>query len=207
MSDPAQIDRLSRRIFGGAVALAIAVGLGGGLEVSAEHSWISATGGAALTLLLSSLACSPLASAVGRSVAGAAALAVALRRTRRWLGLAAAGTALAHALIGCGGYLGGIDVAAIARVPWLRHGGLALLVLGALSLTSFPVVTRALRVKAWSALHRFVYAAAVLAALHAVGTPFGDVGAGVFALAVVALLLLARPLIAVVSGHGGRPAS
>jgi methionine sulfoxide reductase heme-binding subunit len=204
VSESGRVDRASGRLIAGAWALALAVGIGGALEVSPEHRLMSGTGGLAITLLLSSLACSPAATLLaGRS----AATAVALRRARRWLGLSATLAAAVHASLATWGYLGLVALGPFLSVHWIRHGALALLVLGALSLTSFPPVTRTLRVRAWSALHRWVYLAALLAGLHALGTPFGDVGAGVFALATTLTLLVARPIAAAVALRRARPPS
>lgn len=203
MSEAERVDRLASRLTLAAWLVGLAIGLAGALEVSAEHRLISGTGGLAIALLVSALACSP-AAVLSR---GRAAIAVALRRARRWLGLSATLVALTHATLGAYGYLGGIDLAPIFAVPWLRHGALALLLLGALSLTSFPVVTRALRVRAWSALHRLVYAAGVLAALHATGNPFGDIGGGVFAMVAVGSSFLARPIARAIAARRGDAAT
>jgi sulfoxide reductase heme-binding subunit YedZ len=201
VSERTDVDRLATRITLGASLLGLAIGAGGALEVSAEHRWISGTGGLAITLLLSSLACSPAATLL----ASRPALAVALRRARRSLGLGATAVAVSHATLGALGYVGGLELGPFLAVAWLRDGLLALLILGALSLTSFPAVTRALRVRAWSALHRLVYAAALFAALHATAAPFGDVGGGLVALGVVALLLVARPLAHVITTRRKAP--
>lgn len=191
MSDARAIQRLAMQITLTVVVLALGVGTLGALEVSPEHRLMSATGGLAIALLISSLACSPVAVLLAPKRAMGS---VALRRARRWLGLSAALAALTHATAGAYGYLGRIALDPIFGVPWLRHGALALVLLGALSLTSFPAVTRALHVRAWSALHRLVYPAALLAALHATAAPFGDVSGGAFALFLVVALLLARPI-------------
>lgn len=190
-SEASRVDRLARNVTLAISIFALVAGAVGAVEVSPEHRWMKGTAGAALTLLLASLACSPAATILGGR---RPALAVALRRARRWLGLETAAVALVHATLACFGYLGGIELGAIAAVPSLRHGALALLVLAALSLTSFPVVARALRVRAWSALHRLVYAAALLVGLHALAAPLADVGGGVFALGAVVALLIARPI-------------
>jgi sulfoxide reductase heme-binding subunit YedZ len=194
VSEVTRVDRVARRTTLGAAALAAIIGVGGALEVAPEHRPITATGGVAITLLLTSLGCSPVAALLSARLP---VLAVALRRTRRWLGIATAVAALVHAAFGAYGYLGNIGLEALEAIvatAWLRHGALALALLLALGLTSFPAITRLLRVRAWSALHRAVYVAAVLAGLHATAAPFGDVGGGLFALAVVFVLLVGRPI-------------
>jgi sulfoxide reductase heme-binding subunit YedZ len=64
----------------------------------------------------------------------------------------------------------GLDVpdilADIAKRPFILVGTLAFLVLLALAATSFQRAIRALGGKLWQALHRTVYAAALLAVLH-----------------------------------------
>ncbi len=203
MSAAADVDRLTTRMTLGATALSLSVAVSSALDVSSEHRLISGSGALAITLLLFALACSPAATWLAPK---RVELAVALRRARRSLGVLAMLAALSHATLGMVGYLGSLDLGPILTVPWLRDGGLALLILVALGLTSFPIVTRTLHVRAWSALHRLVYASALLAALHATGAPFGEAWVGITTLLVVLALLLARPIVhAIALRRAARP--
>ena len=93
----------------------------------------------------------------------------ALARWRRMLGLFAFFYAFLHVL--SYSWLDmGLDVpdilADIAKRPFILVGTLAFVVLLALAATSFQRAIRALGGKRWQALHRTVYAAALLAVLH-----------------------------------------
>lgn len=93
----------------------------------------------------------------------------ALARWRRMLGLFAFFYAFLHVL--SYSWLDmGLDVpdilADIAKRPFILVGTLAFVVLLALAATSFQRAIRALGGKHWQALHRTVYAAALLAVLH-----------------------------------------
>ena len=191
MSEPSATRTRAVQLTLGATSFATVVGVVAALGVPWAHRLISGTGALAIALLLTSLACAPTAALVPN---GHAVLRVALKQARRWLGLSATLLALVHAMLAMNGYLGGIVLRPILEVPWLRDGGLALTILVALSLTSFPAITRALRVRAWSALHRLVYLGAALAAIHALGAPFGAVSGGVLASLAVLVLLVARPI-------------
>jgi len=173
------------------LALSGAVALGLALTAGAGHAIARATGGAAITLLSISLAMSPIAQLVS------APSAVACRAARRTLGIASATVALAHALWALPTYLAPLTLSPIGALPWLRQGALALLLLLSLLVTSFPVLQRALAVRAWSALHRLAYLAAILASLHALGVPFGSSTVGIAACTATVVVLLARPLVLV----------
>ena len=93
----------------------------------------------------------------------------ALARWRRMLGLFAFFYAFLHVL--SYSWLDmGLDLpeifADIVKRPFILVGTLAFLVLLALAATSFQRAIRALGGKRWQALHRTVYAAALLAVLH-----------------------------------------
>ena len=93
----------------------------------------------------------------------------ALARWRRMLGLFAFFYAFLHVL--SYSWLDmGLDVpdilADIAKRPFILVGTLTFVVLLALAATSFQRAIRALGGKRWQALHRSVYAAALLAVLH-----------------------------------------
>jgi sulfoxide reductase heme-binding subunit YedZ len=175
-----------RRIHAIVIAVVLGVELALGLHASASHAVGIATGGAALTLLLSSLVCSPIA------IVASPVWSVALRSARRRLGIASAIVAALHASLALPAYVEPLTLAPIATLPWLRHGALALAILLAMLATSFPRLTAALRVRAWSALHRLGYAAALLGSLHALAVPFGSVRVGVLALSIVAIALAVR---------------
>ncbi len=178
---------LDQRLTVAALGLAALAGVWAATLARPGHGLARGTGTVAIVLLLLALASSPAAPWL------APARAVALRVGRRRVGIAAALVALGHACIALSSYVSPLVLSPIAAVPWLRHGALALGILAALLLTSFAAVQRALRVRAWSALHRLVYAAAILASLHALGVPFGSGLPGAAALLVTALSLLARP--------------
>lgn len=137
--------------------------------------------------LLGAVAASPIARLVPRAAAR-------IGRVRRWLGIAAASLAIVHAIAALAIYLpvGAWD--AIARIPWLRSGAVALAVLIPLLLTSFPALTQRLRVRAWKPLHRLAYVAILLVLHHLLLAPFAP-RAWVLAMAgLVAVALSARLL-------------
>jgi len=155
------------------------------------------TGLPALTLLVASLAITPLRRATGVN---------ALIRLRKPLGLAAYGYAVLHFL----SYLifdHALDPAAIARDvvkhPWVLAGFGALLLLTPLALTSTDRAIRRLGGRRWQRLHRLVYPASILAALHFLWLVKRDVTKPVTYLAALAVLLGARFL----GRRAGAPAS
>lgn len=97
-----------------------------------------------------------------------------LLQRRRYLGVAAFGYALLHAVV----YVGRqADLAAIlddARATAMWTGWVAFAIMIALALTSNDRSVRALR-KAWKVLHRWVYVAALLTFLHWVLSAFDPV--------------------------------
>lgn len=118
------------------------------------------TGDWTLRLLCATLAVTPLREAFGWH---------ALLRLRRMLGLWTFAYALAHLL--CYAWLDmGFDAAAIVRDipkrPFVLVGTLAFVLLLPLAGTSFDRAVRALGGRRWRALHRSVYAIALLAVLH-----------------------------------------
>ena len=130
------------------------------LGANPAEALIRSTGDWALRALCVVLALTPLR----------VAFAVpALARWRRMLGLFAFFYAFLHVL--SYSWLDmGLDVpdilADIAKRPFILVGTLAFVVLLALAATSFQRAIRALGGKRWQALHRTVYAAALLAVLH-----------------------------------------
>ncbi|MCZ2405892.1 MAG: sulfoxide reductase heme-binding subunit YedZ [Burkholderiales bacterium] len=138
------------------VALAVLDGLG----ANPAEALIRGLGDWALRLLCATLALTPL-----RVSAGLTALA----RYRRMLGLFAALYALLH-LLAYAWLDQGLDGAALVRDvlkrPFITVGMLTGLVLAVLAATSPQRAVRWLGGRRWQALHRSVYAAAVLAVLH-----------------------------------------
>ncbi len=109
---------------------------------------------------------------------------------RRSLGIAAASCAMAHAayaLVVLPGIYG-----LVATVPWLRAGLLTLCILLVLLLTSFDTVLRRLRLQHWKELHRLVYPATLVLALHVVLGPYGSAANEVIFFSVLACLLMVR---------------
>ncbi len=130
------------------------------LGANPAETLIRATGDWAIRGLCITLAVTPL-----RTVLGWPELA----RFRRLLGLLTFGYAALHLL--CYAWFDmGLDWADIAqdipKRPFILVGFSAMLILLALAATSFNRAIRWLGVARWQALHRAVYAAAVLAVLH-----------------------------------------
>ena len=131
--------------------------------------WLRASGWAPAIVLALSLAVTPCAGLIRRVRGTAPRGASSLRRA---LGITAASLAIVHAIVAFGVYVPRPWFAVIRGVPWLISGALALTVLVALLVTSFPAPTRALRVRAWKPLHRLTYVAALLVAHHLAVGPF-----------------------------------
>lgn len=149
--------------------------------------WLRASGWAPAIVLALSLSVTPCAGLVRRVRGTAPRGAPSLRRA---LGIAAASLALVHMVVALWAYVPRPWFAVIRGVPWLLSGALALMVLVALLVTSFPALTRALRVREWKPLHRLAYVAAPLVAHHLAVGPFAPrawvvawVGVVTFALA------------------------
>jgi sulfoxide reductase heme-binding subunit YedZ len=154
-----------------------------------------------LSHLLGWLAAVALAASL--AVSPAARWASRERRTRlvpmrRRLGLAGLALATAHALVVVPAALApphlGDLLPMIEALPYVRHGALALALLVPLGVTSFPALNARLGLRAWSTLHRAVYAASVLVALHVVAGPEVDPRAALVLCAATGALLLARAL-------------
>lgn len=142
-----------------------------------------ATGYLALIFLLAALAVSPIARVTG--------WAAASPRLRRSLGLASAALAFAHAAYVWSTPLV-IEALQLVAEPQLRAGATALAILLVLALTSFPLITRAVRVRLWKPLHRLAYAAAAISVHHLALSPEAPPWAIAAAASGLALLLLAR---------------
>jgi sulfoxide reductase heme-binding subunit YedZ len=132
----------------------------GGLGANPAETLIRSTGDWTLRLLCLTLAVTPL-----RQLSGWHALA----RLRRMLGLFTFFYGLLHftafAWLDMGLDLAAI-VADIAKRPFILVGTAALLLMLPLAATSFNAAIRRLGAARWQALHRAVYAVAVLAVLH-----------------------------------------
>lgn len=91
-------------------------------------------------------------------------------RLRRALGLAAAGSALFHALAGV--WSSPLGLGEQLADPRLRFGFGALLVLALLFVTSFPAVVSSVALRSWKELHRLAYVAWISALLHGLLSPY-----------------------------------
>ena len=134
--------------------------LANSLGANPAEALIRSTGDWTLRLLCLTLAVTPLRQATGWH---------ALLRFRRMLGLFTFFYGVLHFL--CFAWLDmGFDVGAIVRDivkrPFILVGSAALLTMLPLAATSFNRVIKALGAQRWQALHRAVYATAVLALLH-----------------------------------------
>ncbi|MBS0433731.1 MAG: sulfoxide reductase heme-binding subunit YedZ [Proteobacteria bacterium] len=130
------------------------------LGANPAEALIRSTGDWTLRLLCLTLAVTPL-----RVLANQPALA----RFRRMLGLATFFYALLHFLAYAWldmGFDAAVIVRDIPKRPFALVGFLALLLMLPLAATSFNRAIRALGAARWQALHRAVYAIAVLAILH-----------------------------------------
>ncbi len=161
-------------------------GVTGTLGADPVAMLLNRLGLAALGFVVAGLACTPLRAWLGWTWPA---------RVRRVLGLLAFGYATAHV----GLYVAvdqGLDVRAIAvdvvERPFVTLGAAAYAVLIPLAWTSTDRAIRALGGRRWRALHRWVYAAAVLATLHFLLRVKRDVTEPAAYGAVLALLLLLR---------------
>ena len=156
------------------------------LTINPIDDYTIRTGGAAILLLLLSLTVTPLQTVTGwRKVA----------TTRRSLGLWAFAYAVLHMLVFVGldyGFsLEFILLDGLPSKPYILAGLAALLILLPLAITSTKGMQRRLG-KRWKTLHRWVYAAGILAVIHyiwVVKLPFGL--PTIYAI-ILALLLVAR---------------
>lgn len=132
----------------------------GRLGANPAEALIRGSGDWALRLLCLALAVTPLREALGLT---------ALARWRRLAGLFAAFYALLHFLAYAWldqGLLLADILRDIAKRPFILVGSAALLILLPLVATSTHRAQRALGARRWQALHRSVYAVALLALLH-----------------------------------------
>jgi sulfoxide reductase heme-binding subunit YedZ len=186
--------RLRGRRLAHAALIALALAPVAALALGAAHGELGAnpvetlshaTGDWALRLLLASLAVTPLRR--WRRLAWLAPF-------RRTLGLLAFGYAVLHAAIFVAldlGFAFALLAEEIAERPYVTLGFGALLVLTPLAFTSTRAWQRRLG-RRWIALHRLVYLAAVLAALHFVWLVKKDLREPLLYAGVLAVLLGAR---------------
>ena len=156
----------------------------------ARELWlIRATGWAAFAALLLALAMTPADRVLRRLKVRRvpSALVIAFRRS---LGISSAVLALAHGALTLVTYLEDSWVA-LLHTPYLRAGLVALAILAALLITSFPEIVALLRVRLWRELHRLAYAAVFFAFQHLLMSPFASRR---LALALLASLLLIEAL-------------
>ena len=140
----------------------------------------------ALRFLLLTLAATPVRRLAGWAV---------LLRHRRLLGLTAASYALMHLLVYAvldQGLLWSQIVEDILKRPFITVGMAAFVLLLPLAATSFDAAIRRLGARRWQALHRLVYLATGLAALHFWWKVKADTAEPAIYLAVFVLLLAAR---------------
>ncbi len=130
------------------------------LGANPAEALIRATGDWTLRFLCLTLAVTPLRQATGWN---------ALARLRRMLGLFTFFYGVLH-FLGFAWLDMGFDLAAIAKDipkrPFILVGSAALLTMLPLAATSFNRAIKALGAARWQALHRAVYATALLALLH-----------------------------------------
>ncbi|NND45012.1 MAG: hypothetical protein HKN58_06785 [Xanthomonadales bacterium] len=147
--------------------------------------FLHTTGQFSAQLLIATLAVTPL-----RRLFSRMAWTAWLVRQRRYLGVAAFGYALPHALA----YL--VKLASLQRIaseaiePGLATGWLALLLMAPLAATSLDAAVRRLG-RRWKQLHRLVYPAAALTLAHWVLTAF-DPTAGLVHAAILVMLVSLR---------------
>lgn len=154
---------LERGVVVGALAPALDVGLSaarGTLGADAIAVAVNRLGLAALSLLLASLAMTPLHIVLGKGWP---------MRLRRPLGLVGFGYALAHAalyfVVDQGARLG-VVVADVRERPFVLVGLLALVALVPLAATSSTKAVARLGPRRWRRLHKLAYVASTLGVVH-----------------------------------------
>ena len=146
------------------------------------------TGTAALTILMVTLAVTPLRRLTGWN---------RLVKYRRMLGLWAFTYAVLHALVWAlfdHQFTPSYMIEDIVERPYITVGFTALMILLALAVTSPLTILRRLGGKRWQALHRLVYVAAALGVLHFLWLVKADrTNPLIFAVILVALLAARLP--------------
>lgn len=131
----------------------------GGLGVEPVRDIEHRLGRTALYFLIATLAVTPVLRLTH----------VSLMRFRRALGLICFSYAVLHVLAWVSmdmGFLWGQMLGDVIKRPYLLFGMLAFLMLTALAITSNDVSIRRMGAAAWRRLHKLIYPAAILAAVH-----------------------------------------
>lgn len=187
---------------GGLLPAAVLVldALGGALGANPVQRALNQTGQLALTVLLLSLACTPLRRLTGWTWPA---------RIRKALGLLAFFYALLHFGIYLfdHGFVPSLVLADVLERPFITAGFTALLLLLPLALTSTPQSVRRLGFARWTRLHRLVYASACLGALHYWWGVKKDHTSPLVAALLLAALLAARTLWPAGRSRAGRRAA
>jgi DMSO/TMAO reductase YedYZ heme-binding membrane subunit len=189
--------------YGAALGAALLLGLLGtryAFALERDLFWVRSSGWAALAALLLALSATPAGRVLERLRGRSQRRSVGA--FRRALGISAAALATLHGGVALSTYLRG-SLAPLLDYPWLRGGLLALGVLLALWLTSYPRLVRVLRVKLWKPLHRLAFVAAALVFQHVMLSPMAPRR---WALAIFGLALCVGLLRLLPRGHreGGR---
>lgn len=177
---------LTLAAIGGACMVMIALGQ----TYAPLRTWavVRALGWVAAACLVGALAITPLQRLLRSPL---------LPALRRSLGLAAASCGAIHAIAALLALPG--LAASVLSLAWLRAGMAAFLLLVLLFVTSFDAPLRRLRLQHWKELHRLIYPAALLVALHALLGPFGTPALELTLAVSVVLLLALRICLAFVS--------
>jgi len=149
------------------------------MGVAASEPWAFArelaaargSGWIALCALLGSLSITPTMRAL--DALGRDDLLPSLTALRRGLGISAALTSLAHALLAHAGVLRA-NLSVVFASAHLRAGAVALGILLVLCVTSFPKLVALLRIRFWKELHRLAYVAALLVLAHVLLSPWAS---------------------------------
>jgi sulfoxide reductase heme-binding subunit YedZ len=152
------------------------------------------TGALALVFLLISLAVTPLRKQLAQPW---------MVKLRRMLGLYAFLYASLHLMTYVWfdkSFSGGAIVKDTVKRPFITFGMSAFLILVPLAITSTNGMVKRLGGKRWNRLHRLVYVAAALAVIHYYALVKADTREPIIFGAVLAVLLLYRPLIKFVPG-------
>lgn len=160
----------------------------GGLGVDPVQEVEHRLGQTALYFLIGGLAVTPLLRLTG----------VSLMRFRRAIGVICFCYALPHVLAWVVldmGLLWGQMAGDIVKRPYLLFGMLSFVILAALAVTSNNLSLRRMGGQAWQRLHKLVYAAAILAAMHWLWAIKVNEVAPIFWAAVIGVLLASRIVI------------
>ncbi len=178
-----------------AATLATILGLRGfSLSFSLEREvwWLKASGYLALSSLFLSLSMTP-ALRFQQFLAMGGIPKASWLAFRRSFGITAAVFGTLHAALVWTTYLGGSWRVLFASA-YLRAGLVSLVILLALAVTSFPRLTRRLRVGLWRELHRLSYVAALFLAQHLLLSPFAPKGRSLWLCVLLVVILSLRAL-------------